>query len=641
MKLRSLLFASAIAVSVYGNNHNYDFTNENIIAEIDPTTHAKITPFGLDSAKVPLFISFGFDDNRYADGVDWVRDTLFAGRTNPTGNGNKGTYDGTPMVCDFYVIANADFDWSETPHNSPIPTNRPVTESWIKAYNAGFGINNHTFTHNYNLSDLSLSEWKNNGELPPLNVEIGMCSQYLTNIGGMPVSDIFGIRTPYLAHSASDNASFQATVDQGILYDCTLDNWMQGNQPATWATPMWPGMMNDGWWVLTAVATKGLWQIPNAIYQTSEGATFSDKGFDSGRSGWPGGASRQDMFNQMKSAIIWAYNKNRAAVDLGLHSDYYSNEAQNKAGTAANGFSTPLTERQGALIDLLDWIEAELPDARVVNKIDIIRWMRNPVELDNLSRNTELSFSESQDVITLSDGSESYTSSGSSASISGNTATVTVADQDDNWKVDAWAGMKWKLNGSAEGTHSVRVTYKSDLPLRLMLVQDNMENKEAGYYGIGLPTTQGKTKTVELPLVTDYFEPPRPYVATTTLDLAQVSEVALVGQVYDTTMSGSFEADIEMFGGAVSVEKPSMSTSKQAIAVKSFTNSGAMFSVPAAGNYKVELFSLNGKKIVSQQFNLLAGENRVNWNSHLSSGLYVTKISGNGKSVVLRNSIAK
>src|SRR4051794_7843498 len=63
-------------------------------------------PAGLDSAKIPQLICLGFDDNFYGDGVRWVATTLFKDRYNPTGKGNRGSFDGTPMRATFYATSD-------------------------------------------------------------------------------------------------------------------------------------------------------------------------------------------------------------------------------------------------------------------------------------------------------------------------------------------------------------------------------------------------------------------------------------------------------------------------------------------------------------------------------------------------------
>ncbi len=624
-------FLSAIAVlAVYGGTVlNYPFASENI----KPIERGQGMPGNLDSTKVPLMISLGFDDNKYADGVDWVRDTLLAGRFNNKGKGNAATYDGTPMKADFYVIGSSDMPWSATPHTFTVPKDRPVTDAWRRAYDAGLGVNNHTWSHNYNLSDLAYDQWKN--ELPPLTLELGLCHQYLINVAGIPHEHIYGFRTPYLANSAANNDSFRATKELGMIYDCTLDNQMQGNQPAVWAYPAWPGTMDAGW-LFPTVATKGLWQVPNGIYQLSDGAVFSDKAFDSGPKGWPGGATTEGFLNQMKSAIKFAYGKNRAAVDLGFHSDYYSAKAQNTSGSAANKFTTSLANRRAALVQLLDWIEKDLPDARVVTGIDIVRWMRVPTALDDLSRNKELIIAEDgAKVNKLTAPVSIKTGSGSLSSVSGNTASVTVADSKGNWKIDAFAGMEWAVS-QFEGTTGISVSYKSDLPLRLNLVQSDISS---GHYGIGLPSTLGKTKTVKLPISQNYFEPPRPYTTTAPLDFAKVVGVSVVAQVLDSTMTGSFTADVSLIGGGGTSVGTVTAKSVSPVVVTGFSRTSLSLDIPQSGAYTVELFSLNGRLIISKEISAQTGVAMVEWTESLAKGPYGLRITGAGVAVTSRQNV--
>ncbi|MGM0462996.1 MAG: T9SS type A sorting domain-containing protein [Fibrobacterota bacterium] len=573
-------------------------------------------PGGLEPENIPMFISFGFDDNRYKDGVDWVVEELFAGRYNNDGQNNPATFDGTPMVGSFYVIANADYPWSENPYDQEMPEDRPVTETWRHAYDQGFGVGNHTWTHNHNLYDLS-------GE--DLMREIGFASRYMVNIMGMPRAHIYGFRTPYLAHS-SGGESFAATRDIGVLYDCTVNNGLQGNRPAEWTRADFPGRMDEGWTAWNSFPTDNFWQYPNATYQTQEGGTFSDMGFDSGPNGWPGGATAQEMFNQMKWAIEYHYETNRAPIDLGLHSDYYSRVADEE-GTPGE-FTSTLEERREALIMLLDWIEAELPHARVVEKIDAIRWMTDPVALDDLSRQDELTFSEDNRSGVFATTQTITDQGGSTADIQGvHTLDVTVADEKD-WGVDAYAGAKYPLIKSMEDVHSVRVVYTSDLPLRLVLVQDGLG---MGSYGLGLPATFGEEQVVELPVVRDYFELPRPYESDAALDLSSVSEVAVVAEVFDTTMSGTFTSQIEFFGAGQLTDETGITDETGALTgafnVEALDNSRLSLAVPHAGEYTISVYNYRGQQIKSLNKTLSAGISTMSLNS-ISSGTYVIRLQG-------------
>ncbi|KMQ50862.1 chitin deacetylase [Chitinispirillum alkaliphilum] len=590
------------------------------------------SPGGLDPQNIPMFINLGFDDNRYADGVDWVLDELLAGRYNNQGIGNKATFDGTPMAVSFYVIGNVDLPWSEDPFNQPIPDERPVTDAFRRAYDAGMGIGNHTWTHQYNLYDLSENE--SIGGRPSLYMEIGTCSKYLVNIMGMPVQHIYGFRTPYLANSL-DGSSFKVTRDLGILYDCTLNNSLQGSRPAEWTRADFPGRMDNGWTAWGRFPVDNFWQFPNATYPVTEGGTFSDMGFDSGPNGWPGGASATAMFNQMKWAIQYHYETNRAPIDLGLHSDYYSQEAQNTPGSGASQFTTPLNERRRALVMLLDWIEEELPDARVVTKIDAIRWLTNPVALDDLSRNDELTFSDASgsgvlaNIHTITDGNGSTAEIIDPLSLGGNgTVNVTVQDPP-TWRVESYAGVVYPLKKNMSEVHSVRVTYSSDLPLRLVLVQDGLG---MGSYGKGLPSTNGEVRVVELPVIRDYFELPRPYQSNADLDLSAVTEVALVAQVFDTTMSGTFIPSVEFFGAGQLSDEVSVASTRRAnvertFRVESSTRSGVSISVPYSGLYNVTLYNFRGQRVTQLNQNLTTGKNLINF-GNVSPGSYILRIEG-------------
>src|SRR5262249_36319064 len=55
-------------------------------------------PAGLKPSQVPQFVMLGFDDNAYADGINWVVDTLFANRKNA---------DGSPARATFFLIGGA------------------------------------------------------------------------------------------------------------------------------------------------------------------------------------------------------------------------------------------------------------------------------------------------------------------------------------------------------------------------------------------------------------------------------------------------------------------------------------------------------------------------------------------------------
>ncbi|MEE9383023.1 MAG: hypothetical protein V3V08_06370 [Nannocystaceae bacterium] len=92
-------------------------------------------PGGLTASQVPQFIVFGFDDNRFEDGMEWVLDT-FAEYRNPEGAGNARTYDGRRARVSFYYTTDSlEMDGGA------------LEKQWLRAGALGHEVGNHTHTH--------------------------------------------------------------------------------------------------------------------------------------------------------------------------------------------------------------------------------------------------------------------------------------------------------------------------------------------------------------------------------------------------------------------------------------------------------------------------------------------------------------
>src|SRR5262249_39612379 len=70
-------------------------------ARTDHRAASTLPPNKLDPKKVPQFVMFGFDDDAYAEGMNWVVNELFAGRKNA---------DGSPARVTFFIIGGAASD---------------------------------------------------------------------------------------------------------------------------------------------------------------------------------------------------------------------------------------------------------------------------------------------------------------------------------------------------------------------------------------------------------------------------------------------------------------------------------------------------------------------------------------------------
>ena len=538
----------------------------NSLSAYDKLEPTHIPPAGLDSAKIPQLICLGFDDNRFADGVNWVKDVLLKDRVNPQGAGNKATFDGTPCVATFYVISNAE-----------------IKDAWRGVYDNGCEIGNHTLTHEHNMTDLSYKQGYQ---------ELAACNKYIVNVIGIPPSHIYGFRTPYLACSITDNTTFKILRDLDFRYDCTLDNGTQGTA-IQWATPYFPGTMESGWIWYTAISTQGLWQTPTVIFLAPGATTPQDKGFDSGI--WPNGKS---LLGYLKATLDWHYNGSRSPMDIGLHSDYYSAENDGNLN-----FSTTYTQRQQALVSFLDYCET-LPDVRIVNMIDFIRWMKNPVALDDLSKNHLYTIDKTIKSRNLLE-CVTVSSSGITVTLENNRLTATgTVDATGKFVAERIADIVLDPKNNLKDVNGFEITYTSNVPLRMTLIQSDLEGNKASHY-TGIPSASNSS-TYSTPVSPVFFEKPR-YVSdaidAVPMDLTKVNTFALSPMALDTSVQVSFEiTDITFFGTdkfvpVAIVTEQNHSSSHAPVSVVRAKKNALILDVRKQGGYSIGLYNVTGQCI--------------------------------------------
>ena len=314
-------------------------------------------PGGLAVDKVPLFIVLGFDDNRYADGMEWTLD-LLADKKNPAGINNPATFDNTPVKVSFFYISSALEEGGET-----------LLSTWKQAVKAGYEVADHTHTHN--TSDAtSLQTWLQ---------EIDTCRSILADKLEIASSEILGFRTPYLAFNES---TFKAVSQSNLLYECTMTQMQDYNKSMF----VWPYTLDNGFpaQVITQWVGKckipGLWELP--VYCVGDNPEMWPPitGFDSSILTQANGGKMELMF---KNALDYRLKAggNRAPLTIGLHTDTYS--ADNPDGALYDPVLT-LSQRRDALRNFIEYALTK-PDVRFVTAKQLIQWMRNPVALDDIT----------------------------------------------------------------------------------------------------------------------------------------------------------------------------------------------------------------------------------------------------------------
>lgn len=162
----------------------------------------------MNNNNVPMYVSFGFDDNSIAKSLNWASELLK----------KYGS-------CTFLL-------------SSKFITEEGVREEWLNLVTSGHEMGNHTHSHDFGVN-FSESKWQN---------EIEKCENILTAPYpegiGLDRNKLYGFRAPYLDYNPS---TFKVLKQNGYLYDCsTQDGW---NTKFDGSNYKWPSQDN-GLWIL-------------------------------------------------------------------------------------------------------------------------------------------------------------------------------------------------------------------------------------------------------------------------------------------------------------------------------------------------------------------------------------------------------
>jgi peptidoglycan/xylan/chitin deacetylase (PgdA/CDA1 family) len=346
-------------------------------------------------SQVPQFIMFGSDDNYYADGVDWLVKTAFAGKTNS---------DGTPAQITFFITSGG-----ATTDNGGIfipgtvgQTEAQVLASWQNAYASGHQIGNHTWDHDKSNSTAGTSyaaaDWQ---------AEIDPSQALLTGQAGFPACELDGWRFPYLAF---DDAGFQTFASSGFLFDASVEfgyNWWMPPDGSSGSAGFGPGSPESGkhfWWPMTldtgfpSVANSGfdptetkgvgahagVWEFFAHVWNSPDPAnasavrTVTGLDYNMWQRMQTNPSDGYDFCGTLKYTFEQRYNGNRAPFNVGLHSTIYSPDDPSQD----TFFGNTSDVRRAGLQCFIDYLfSGQFPDVRVVGFHKVISWMRNPTAI--------------------------------------------------------------------------------------------------------------------------------------------------------------------------------------------------------------------------------------------------------------------
>jgi len=347
----------------------------------DHVAASTLPPKKLDPKHVPQFVMFGFDDDAYAEGMNWVVNELFAGRKNA---------DGSPALVTFFIIGGAASD-DGIFNDFGGQTEQDLVASWKNAFDHGHEIGNHTWDHVASMDGKTkdLAGWKD---------EVDRSHKKLKESLGLDDCQLAGFRFPRLEF---DENGYQAIDQAGYAYDTSMefgyDYWtpppgevdlpagvgIGGGTEKSSEHFWWPFTLDDalpasyGLYKYDVGLHPGLWVFPDHVFVKIDGDMASNTtGFDYNL--WLKGANDAslDFCSVLKQTFDQHYNHNRAPMNVGVHSDIYSKFNDD----ASSSFHNTYQDRRKALQCFVDYVLSK-PDTRVVRFKDVIRWLRDPKAL--------------------------------------------------------------------------------------------------------------------------------------------------------------------------------------------------------------------------------------------------------------------
>ncbi len=212
--------------------------------------------------------------------------------------------------------------------------------------------------------------------------------------------------------------------------------------------------------------------------------------------------------------------------------------------------------------------------------------------------------------------------------------TISRAAKAGTW---ASAGVWVKEGFTLKDVKRIEIEYSADTDFKLELPMKGVTDGNGAAHRILLP--KGDNKKINVGILSS----PQPkwavgdekFAATLKPELVEGPSLGLDNDAYDAIATGAITIKaIKLIykgdAGQVSIKLTSPKAQTTPM-INSVTASGIQLSVPTAGVYKVDLYSVDGRILRSFNNRLTDGPNSIRWNNaNLGSRMVIVRITGNG-----------
>jgi len=287
------------------------------------------------SSDIPMFVSFGFDDNGIQESLKWASD-LFA------------EYGSASFFLSSHFIDNPG-----------------IRDEWARLIKNGHEVGNHTHNHSYG-GDFLEDDWRE---------EITKCNRVLRKDIGL--SKVYGFRAPYLGYNSN---TFKVVKDLGFLYDCSTEEGWDSEFDGT--NFPWPKKVDGLWYmpcypvILPPDDLCKKYGLKSKIRGSKVGVSPEDEPFDDSDGKITGldynmlvsfKMNKDEYLATLKYTFDLRIHGNRCPMLVGAHSDFYHNSFD----LAPN--ITPMEMRE-VLTEFLDYVSS-FDSVKVVSYNRVIEYL--------------------------------------------------------------------------------------------------------------------------------------------------------------------------------------------------------------------------------------------------------------------------